>query len=665
VGYFVDPDITIPTVLKAIQLASEKNLKTSTVAILSALLCGIKGEDSWNVVLVSNQQSQPHNVSRQLSSSHIESILLVLSQSDVCGSEAQAVRYQVNRSIENLLRKWPRLIMTSSKQTLSSHANSFNANNTSQNAHTQNLNNIEQTVDVDMSSPSSSVREASKVPMLNAYNESIFYTLVQIDAAHEGPEEEQDILRTVALLGQQEEAISAYKERISATNSDSITRQKFVISSIDSIGNTNDEESNNVTLLKQVQPTSAQKQLKTYQTILDDVYYRHLMPCLQRLLGKALESPAKIDWDKHTFARLVFFMLLNRSINTVTEHFDVILPVLAVIADPKNEAAFRIDALTFVYKIFSKSSSKQSPQASSTSQSSTSTSTSSSSASSPSSSPVFISADNIILLIRAILVPNLTWRVGRVAESIRMHAITSLVALFCTGGQGVLAQPNRTELSSNTENQCSTSESNSTHSHSSGESGSYGQNNIGFHQGFRYITPEVLEKCQSVLLPVLCSACAEDEVVIRLYSAQVLRALFAITCTAIDDEMMVKLAQEFVKRLDDSDDDVRVEFVHVFRVFFARLVPPRSRGTWDSCDVQFTYIIKNLVVHLDDPNTRIKAVVLQLLKEISSYHPSIFIFQVDLVKEKHVSKNLCLALLDLANQHLKKEQDASKPDSIN
>ena len=79
-----------------------------------------------------------------------------------------------------------------------------------------------------------------------------------------------------------------------------------------------------------------------------------------------------------------------------------------------------------------------------------------------------------------------------------------------------------------------------------------------------------------------------------------------------------KFYTEILKRLDDSQDSIRIETTHVLTEFFNIL--PES---WP--DVFYEYSMKSIFIHLDDPNVDIQNAIYETLKAASRIHTATFI----------------------------------------
>ena len=76
----------------------------------------------------------------------------------------------------------------------------------------------------------------------------------------------------------------------------------------------------------------------------------------------------------------------------------------------------------------------------------------------------------------------------------------------------------------------------------------------------------------------------------------------------MDREAFTEIYPELLKRLDDAQDGIRVETCQAFEIFFTHL--PEY---WSSS--LYPYTIKQLFIHIDDPNTSIQNAVVKVLEK--------------------------------------------------
>jgi dynein assembly factor 5 len=86
---------------------------------------------------------------------------------------------------------------------------------------------------------------------------------------------------------------------------------------------------------------------------------------------------------------------------------------------------------------------------------------------------------------------------------------------------------------------------------------------------------------------------------LRFTSVVLIRKLIEYLHTVFDDEDYKEIYPELLKRLDDSQDGIRVATAETFQVFFKHLPDPWSSSLYE-------YTIKNIFIHLDDQNPEIQ-----------------------------------------------------------
>lgn len=85
---------------------------------------------------------------------------------------------------------------------------------------------------------------------------------------------------------------------------------------------------------------------------------------------------------------------------------------------------------------------------------------------------------------------------------------------------------------------------------------------------------------------------------LRFTSVVLIRKLIEYLHEVFDDEEYKEIYPELLKRLDDSQDGIRIATAETFQVFFRRLPDPWSTSLYE-------YTVKNIFIHLDDQNTEI------------------------------------------------------------
>ena len=83
-------------------------------------------------------------------------------------------------------------------------------------------------------------------------------------------------------------------------------------------------------------------------------------------------------------------------------------------------------------------------------------------------------------------------------------------------------------------------------------------------------------------------------------------------------EFYTDLYPELLKRMDDSNDEVRVATCAAFQSFFRKLP-----ANWNNN--AYTYILTSLFVHFDDPNKNIREAVNSVLSVALNHLPDKFL----------------------------------------
>lgn len=199
-------------------------------------------------------------------------------------------------------------------------------------------------------------------------------------------------------------------------------------------------------------------------------------------------------------------------------------------------------------------------------------------------------------IIKEIIIPNLEWRAGRTAGSVRCAAISSLWALL------------RSDL----------------------------------------LTSKQLKQVQEELMAQLVSTLDDDNCATRLVTCNCFNFILKAggkECFGPDE--LHKLYIELLKRLDDSSDELRIAVTNTFSTFFS-LIPEDYDKQLYKAHLQALY--RGLLIHLDDPNTVIQEAVYKVLEVAGKIHPEYLCEHIENVKHKHRSSLYCDKLLTLFKQ---------------
>jgi hypothetical protein len=89
-------------------------------------------------------------------------------------------------------------------------------------------------------------------------------------------------------------------------------------------------------------PTTSAISSSSNGDVLLSLFSRHYGVALRSIIGTSWQSPSSLQWNKDSFARLVFFRLLKRGgIPCFASHIHQVLPILVALADVERDAAIR------------------------------------------------------------------------------------------------------------------------------------------------------------------------------------------------------------------------------------------------------------------------------------------------------------------------------------
>ncbi|KAJ7989332.1 hypothetical protein DPEC_G00303440 [Dallia pectoralis] len=189
-----------------------------------------------------------------------------------------------------------------------------------------------------------------------------------------------------------------------------------------------------------------------------------------------------------------------------------------------------------------------------------------------------------------LLLPNLVWKAGRTAAAIRTSALSCLLALLQGGA----------------------------------------------------ITPGQLLAVEEKLSPQVLSCLEEDSHLSRLLACRSLSVVLKLIGTSLHADALNKIYPEVLKRLDDSSEEVRAVALETLGRWLASL--GKGYNTQLYCQ-HLEFLFQQLLLHLDDPDSRVQDTVLEVLKTGSVVHPSLLKQEVEAVRDKQRSPIYCDKLL--------------------
>ncbi|XP_077590424.1 dynein axonemal assembly factor 5 [Stigmatopora nigra] len=190
-----------------------------------------------------------------------------------------------------------------------------------------------------------------------------------------------------------------------------------------------------------------------------------------------------------------------------------------------------------------------------------------------------------------VLLPNLVWRAGRCAAALRTAVLSCLLALLHGGA----------------------------------------------------ITTQQLLRVEENLTPQLLSSLDEDSQMARLLACRSLCALLRLAGPGLRDEVLNKIYPELLKRLDDSNEGVRREALRALNWWLSGL---DANYNVELCVAHLRFLFQQLLLHMDDPDDGVRGHVLEVLMSGSSVLPHVLREEVDAVRDKHRTHQLCDRLLE-------------------
>ncbi|XP_021496379.1 dynein axonemal assembly factor 5 isoform X2 [Meriones unguiculatus] len=193
-------------------------------------------------------------------------------------------------------------------------------------------------------------------------------------------------------------------------------------------------------------------------------------------------------------------------------------------------------------------------------------------------------------VVNDILAPSLQWHAGRTAAAVRTAAISCLWALTSTD----------------------------------------------------ILSAKQVQEAQETLMPRVLATLEDDSQTTRLVSCRIISMFLKNSGDTMEPEKFLKVYPELLKRLDDVSNDVRMAAASSLLTWLRCVQSFEGKDAYQS-SVQFLY--RELLVHLDDPESAIQDTVLEVLKEGGVLFPDVLVRETEAVVHKHRSATYCEQLL--------------------
>ena len=153
------------------------------------------------------------------------------------------------------------------------------------------------------------------------------------------------------------------------------------------------------------------------------------------------------------------------------------------------------------------------------------------------------------------------------------------------------------------------------------------------------------------LLPVMKSCLDDDEPLTRSLTCDVLTFVFAAIRGSLDAELARDIYPELLKRLDDSNDQVRVSVCSLFQAFFHAPAPGALAGT------PFGYTVETLFVHLDDPDIEMQRAVFAALSTATEVDKGVVLRQAKKALTQHRDPQFVKDLISRCEEEEEEEEE--------
>ncbi|EGD79070.1 hypothetical protein PTSG_02038 [Salpingoeca rosetta] len=158
---------------------------------------------------------------------------------------------------------------------------------------------------------------------------------------------------------------------------------------------------------------------------------------------------------------------------------------------------------------------------------------------------------------------------------------------------------------------------------------------------------EHLEQCMPTLQPLLMSCLEDEEMETRLLTCNILERVIIINKPGYKSsyagyDSFHKLYPELLKRMDDSNNDIRHQVCRVWKSYFDIMKQAYDTQLYRA---HIEMIFSGLILHLDDPDPRIQKSVFSALVEAVDVHPELLKEKLKEARTKHRSPTLCDELI--------------------
>eukprot|EP00795_Rhopilema_esculentum_P010870 gene10870-19690_t len=149
-------------------------------------------------------------------------------------------------------------------------------------------------------------------------------------------------------------------------------------------------------------------------------------------------------------------------------------------------------------------------------------------------------------------------------------------------------------------------------------------------QGHVIRTEHINEVFSDMLIQII-SCLDDDNQTTRMVTCKTLLKLLCECRDSFDAERLNKIYPELLKRMDDSNEEIRMLTTRAFSSYFKCF----SNYDADFYRPHLEAMFKGLLIHLDDPDKAIQDSVLTALKDASFIHPSLLRSKLNEVRHKH------------------------------
>jgi len=163
----------------------------------------------------------------------------------------------------------------------------------------------------------------------------------------------------------------------------------------------------------------------------------------------------------------------------------------------------------------------------------------------------------------------------------------------------------------------------------------------------KILSPQSILTHEDALVKQIVASLEDDSPDTRNIACKVVNAIIEQGGVKLNLDKLHKMYPDFLKRLDDVDDVVRVSALQIFAAFFNNV---KSRPDYEeeisTYRLHYEEMYKGLLIHMDDPQPSFQASVCSVLMECGCLFREELIRVVEAASHKHRTPKYCQQILE-------------------